>query len=321
METLTQPSHESFTINSDAAVGAARRHARSLAAAAGLDETRAENAAIVATELATNVLLHAGGKGEVLVRRLASDGVELIAIDRGGGMRDVDAISQLAMPGRSGLGGGLGAITRLADIHDAYSSPANGTAVLAQVLSRPPCLDAPITFGGVSVPMSPGQPNGDAWVVATASEEATALEAIRHFARYEGDAATWFGDAHEALRASRGGVAMVASLAPTRERLVFVGVGNIQGRVVAGGQSRGLLSAMGMIGGGARLPKLLPQVVHWPPGATLILSSDGVRSQLSLDGYRCLLEHHPSLIAAVLLRDFRRAADDSTVVVLRDRVG
>lgn len=54
-----------------------------------------------------------------------------------------------------------------------------------------------------------------------------------------------------------------------------------------------------------------------PPGALVILASDGLSTQWRLDRYPGLLSHHPMLIAGVLYRDFSRRRDDVCVVVVK----
>ena len=52
--------------------------------------------------------------------------------------------------------------------------------------------------------------------------------------------------------------------------------------------------------------------------ATLVvLASDGLATSWNLGSYPGLQTHHPSLIAGVLWRDFRRERDDVTVFVAR----
>ena len=101
--------------------------------------------AIVATELANNLLRHAGG-GELLLQTLGDDEspvVELLAIDRGPGMADVarclaDGYSTGGTPGT-----GLGAVRRLATEFDIYSAPGEGTIVMARFgAAAPRCATA-----------------------------------------------------------------------------------------------------------------------------------------------------------------------------------
>jgi hypothetical protein len=51
----------------------------------------------------------------------------------------------------------------------------------------------------------------------------------------------------------------------------------------------------------------------------MVMFSDGLASHWSLDDYPGLRQRHPTLIAAVLYRDFSRRRDDVTVVVARQR--
>jgi len=56
----------------------------------------------------------------------------------------------------------------------------------------------------------------------------------------------------------------------------------------------------------------------WPAGGLLVMNSDGLASSWSFDRYPGLDRRAPSLIAAILYRDFQRGRDDTTVVVMRD---
>ncbi len=49
----------------------------------------------------------------------------------------------------------------------------------------------------------------------------------------------------------------------------------------------------------------------------VILHSDGLQSQWNLSKYPGILRRSPSLIAAVIYRDFTRGRDDVTVVVVK----
>jgi hypothetical protein len=50
-------------------------------------------------------------------------------------------------------------------------------------------------------------------------------------------------------------------------------------------------------------------------GGIVVMCSDGLATNWSLDRYPGLTQAHPSLIAAVLYRDFGRRRDDVTVAV------
>ena len=54
-----------------------------------------------------------------------------------------------------------------------------------------------------------------------------------------------------------------------------------------------------------------------PPGAILIMHSDGLQTQWGLERYPGILRRHPAILAGSLYRDYTRGRDDITVLVLR----
>lgn len=97
----------------------------------------------------------------------------------------------------------------------------------------------------------------------------------------------------------------------------FAGVGNIAAVVVNGAARRHLVSHNGIIGHEYR--KLSEFSHPWQAQSVLLLHSDGIGTQWDLERYPGLLARDPSLIAAVLYRDFKRGRDDATIVVLKGR--
>jgi anti-sigma regulatory factor (Ser/Thr protein kinase) len=102
----------------DAAVAAAA--ARAFAAGAGLGSRQCVEVALVASELATNLVRHGGGRG-MLELRAEDAWLELRALDRGPGMREPERLwmgrsdpSRPPPPGHS-LGEGGASIRRLSD--------------------------------------------------------------------------------------------------------------------------------------------------------------------------------------------------------------
>ena len=135
---------EAFDLDDSAGVGAVRRRAMAHAVAAGLDEVRAGDTALIATELASNVLKHARCGGALVgqARAGARCGVGLAAWDRGPGM-NLEACLRDGMSTAGTRGAGLGAAHRLATRFDAYTPPGLGSVVTATVLPAGP---PPITI-------------------------------------------------------------------------------------------------------------------------------------------------------------------------------
>ncbi len=317
-------------------VSEARRAAVALAQRLGFDEQDAGRVAIVATELATNLIKHAGG-GELLVGSY-EHGVECLALDRGPGMADLPASRRDGQSTAGSPGLGLGAIARLSQELDIYSRPRQGTAILARLRPAPlqraraqPPDEA--LWGAVSIPKTGEEVCGDAWSVQPhdgalrllvadglghgphAADAANA--AVRAFADHHVRApGPCIEHIHLALRPTRGAAVAVADLDPERGSVVFAGIGNIAGILYAGtAPPRRMVSHNGTAGHVARRV----QAFDYPFVARplVILCSDGLATSWTLETYPGLSQRHPSLIAGILYRDFSRGRDDVTVLVAR----
>lgn len=322
-----------LTLSDPSGIGEARRSCRDLARALGFDETGAGKVAIVASEIASNVVRH--GRGGHLVTRAARDGdgavLELLALDRGPGMRDVarcmtDGFSTAGTPGT-----GLGAVRRLADAFDLYTVPDQGTALLARFRhhAAPPAV-AELEVGALSLPYPGETACGDAWTLCLGPDRSTiavidglghgpdaaaaaraAVEVLNHNAPRTVEEI--LDAAHGALRPTRGAAMAVARI--TSGRVAFAGVGNIVGTTAGGETQRRMVSLDGTVGHEA--PRFRAFEYALEPGRLLVMHSDGLRSHWQIDRYPGLAARDPLLIAGVLYRDWCRGNDDVTVVVGR----
>src|ERR1700744_2985100 len=80
-----------LTVNDQSQVSETRRRATEMAERQGFGDTDSGRVALVATELATNILKHGNG-GEILAGPYGGgtdSGIELIALDKGKGMSNV----------------------------------------------------------------------------------------------------------------------------------------------------------------------------------------------------------------------------------------
>jgi anti-sigma regulatory factor (Ser/Thr protein kinase) len=314
-------------------VAEARRTASELARGIGFSEKDVGRVAIVVTESATNLVKHASG-GEILVQAIRHDRrcwVDVLALDRGPGIPNVDQAFRDGFSTRGTPGGGLGAIVRQSDLYDIHSAADIGTAMLARVSAGQSCKD--VGVGGVCVPKAGQDVCGDGWAVTYDSDrvrvlltdglghgplasEASARATEVFLDRPRLELAEVVGIMHAVLRATRGAALAVADVDRGRGIVQFAGVGNVSGAILAGGESRSMVSMHGTVGHDLR--KIQQFQYPWPAGALLVMNSDGLVSSWSLGRYPGLASRAPSLIAAILYRDFHRGHDDTTVVVLRD---
>lgn len=315
-------------------VGEARRRALAIASQLNFQETDRGRVGIVVTEIAGNLIKHAQ-EGELLLRSLRADGInglEILALDKGAGMDNVSECLRDGFSTGGTPGTGLGAISRLADFFDIYSLPSLGTAVVAHLWATPAPKIADFKIGTVNIPLASEQSCGDSWAVIEVETGRHLVVVADGLGHGELAAAASFAAIrvakendrrspqeilelmHGNLRSTRGAAVAVAQIDSHQQLVKFAGVGNIAGSIVAP-ESRSMVSYNGIVG--HQIRKLQEFTYPFTPGATLILSSDGLATGWKIDRYSGLINKHPSLIAGVLYRDFKRLRDDVTVVVVR----
>jgi len=314
-------------------VSEARRRASDVARALALDEVTSGRVALVVTEAATNLLKHAGG-GDVFVGATGTGqhpGVQVIAMDRGPGMHSVADSLKDGFSTAGTTGTGLGAIGRSSESFDLYTT-AKGTVVAASIYADRARNGAP-PIGAVCVPLRGEYRCGDAWAAWSAGgltsvmvvdglghghEAAIASDlAVNVFRRHaERSAPDVIALVHAALKPTRGAAVALAELDERAGKLRYCAIGNISALVARpDGHEQRLVSLPGIAGHVAR--RVQTFTYDWLPGSLLVMHSDGIGTHWSLAKYDGLLGHRPDVIAGVLYRDHRRAADDATAVVTR----
>jgi anti-sigma regulatory factor (Ser/Thr protein kinase) len=324
-----------LAVQDQSQVAETRRRATEMAQRQGFGDTDAGRVALVATELATNILKHGRG-GEVLVGTYGEGrggGIELIALDKGPGIPNVAASLADGYSTAGTAGKGLGAVVRSSHFVDVASWPGHGAAVLARLKPGQPAEGSGDSsrIGAVSVPKLGEDICGDSWGVSVGPEETTllvadglghgpeaaeaAVEAVRLFHRFNGHRAPVLLEyIHGGLRATRGAAVSVARFRPASGTMIYSGVGNVAGVLASNEGLRRMVSMPGTAGHNAR--KI--QAFEYPFTAGLvILHSDGIASNWTLERYPNLAARHPTLIAAVLYRDLARHRDDATVLVAK----
>src|SRR5215470_8023742 len=329
------------------AVPACRKAAQIMAERLRFSASRIGQLALAVTEAASNLHKHAE-RGSLLLcvnRNGQPPGIDLVTIDAGPGVRDTNAAVRDGHSTAGTLGVGLGTIQRLADFADLYSRPGRGTSLVARFLPggnippRPP----PLIGGLPAPPYPPGPPwaglvrpitgeteCGDAYGAVQASGEVTAVlcDGLGHgplaaAAAAEGVAAVLDDPAgepaallervHRRMSGTRGGAVGIVQLGGQLAR--FAGLGNVAASIVSGGTRKSMISVPGIAGHQARAVRQFEYEV--PPGAAVILHSDGVSSRWEAAALPGLAARDPLLIAAVLLAAAGIHRDDAGILVLK----
>ena len=320
-------------------VADARRHTLQIAKSIELPEKRHADAALVVTELATNILKYAG-EGELLLRSFPAStvagpqtGLEIIALDKGPGITNLVAAQTDGFSTGGSLGAGLGTISRHSDVFDIYSLSGSGTAVLAQITGARRSEEDRFSVGARTTPKRGQEMCGDAWAVKTTGQvqwvvlldglghgplaAEASRRAVETFQASKGSdmPEDVLRTAHVDLKATRGAVMAVAKFDTANAIMNFAGVGNIVAIVSGETELDHLLSTDGTVGYNMRTVR--PSQAAWRLGRVFIATTDGLSTRWNLKRHPGLIKKHPSLIASVLHRDFARDLDDATVVIVK----
>ena len=318
----------------------ARQTAMTICEAQGFSAALSGKVAIIVTELAINIVKHAG-EGDLLIRpcnEAEVSGIECLALDRGPGIKDISMSLQDGNSTGTSPGNGLGAVRSLSSTFDLYSQEGKGTAVLARIDKEPsapvshPPHSSRLEIGVVCLPLVPNEPCGDGWDVIQSQDRTVilvvdglghgpeaskvSLLATRIFRKNPaGSPAEILETLHAALKSTRGGVVAVVAIDEGSNKITFAGAGNISGRIINGPASHRMISLTGAAG--VEIRKFREFSYPWEPGALLILHSDGLGVHWDMENYPGLAQKHPALIAGVLYRDHTRGSDDVTVLAVK----
>jgi anti-sigma regulatory factor (Ser/Thr protein kinase) len=319
-----------FVVQAPTDVASARRGVVAVAARLGYGETEAGQVAIVVTELAQNLLRHGQG-GEMLA---AGDGqhprgIEIMALDRGPGMRNVADCMRDGYSTGGTSGNGLGAVKRLTREMLVHSRPGAGTAILVRMGGD--AVAAPRATAALCVPKPGEEVCGDTAAIVAPPDGSVGLllaDGLGHgplAAAASREAARLFRDRpasgpgeilavlHAGLRSTRGAALATARIDTAARRITYGGIGNIAAFIADSGGVRRMVSHSGTAGHTAGRMQTFQYPYYERP--VVVMFSDGLTTSWSPDSHPGLFSEDPSLIAGVLYRDHVRGRDDASVVV------
>ena len=320
-------------IDDPSRIAESRRVASLVAEREGLSPIVMANAALVASELASNLVKHAK-QGELHITPLSGrggPGIELLSIDRGPGISNVNECLQDGHSTTGTSGTGLGAVRRVSQEFEITSQVNHGTVVVSQLLD----VGAPrsqFKIGLASRPVFGETVSGDNWAVRfedasvlivvadglghgvlAADASRAAVDAFNRAA--EPSPAGLLHMIHGALRGTRGAAVAVARLEMSDARVRFAGLGNIAGTIVGSEKSYAMVSHNGTAGHEVRQIKEF--VYPWSRECIIVMHSDGLSTGWNPRAFPGVHRQHPSLTAALLYREAARVRDDACIIVGR----
>lgn len=335
---MANTAHVAFKANDRSYFAILKKEIHAIAVSAGLSDKKVSETDLIVAELATNLVKHAGG-GQLLVKAIIENdnpGIEIISIDNGRGMADVNKMISDGVSTKQTLGLGLGTIKRLADVFQAYSVRDWGSIIVVRVFAEaPPFFLAPpkTEIRSVVIPKPGEEQCGDGFYSVVSKEyvklflgdglghgseaEDVIVKAGHAFRQcHEVDPVEIIRHINDMVRKTRGLVGTVAVYNMREKKWAICGVGNILTKIIGPSYGRNYLSYNGIIG--LNVPKTLnSQSVPHEKGQHIIMCSDGIKSRWETIRYTGIMRHDLSLLCASLVKDFSRNTDDLSVVAAK----
>lgn len=312
----------------------------SVARRLGFPEARRENMVLVASEMVSNVIKHAAGRGMIQIWQQPGNTLDLVSFDYGPGVENLALARQDGYSTTGTLGKGLGSMQRLCDRFGIYSRRErkgdegqrwHGTAVWCRFEPERTSPGAGWEAGLFVRSLADDRHNGDHIYLDARGDRLRlfhldglghgpeAEQATAHLQRHVSEAVDLpelIARVDRQLRATpRGAVAVACEIDRAGRRLRMLGVGDMAAHVCAGSQIQRYSFAPGVLGREHKTPH--PTDLPVEKGTLLVSTSDGIRRGWDESAFPGLCNQPPQLVAYVLGNAMARITDDQSVCVLR----
>ncbi|WP_308376454.1 SpoIIE family protein phosphatase [Streptomyces sp. ISL-99] len=317
-------------IDHSSAIQLAADVARSCAEQCELPGAMPDQAAVLASELASNLDKHATG-GALYVQQLSlGAGLEILTADRGPGMHDLQRCLTDGYTTTGTLGAGLGAVSRIATELTIRTEAGTGTLVSAR-LTLPGQPRLARNTGFLCLPADGERECGDTGAIVENDNIRTAIVidglghgpqaaevaqiALRAFLTASHQPLPQLMTVlHRALRHSRG--AAVGLLRLHADHAQYCGIGNVRTLAFSSrGVDHRLTGQPGIVGW--KMPNPKAHSIPLAPGTTAVLHTDGINAQWAHAPSHFMLRLPPPLLAAALAHGHRSSRDDATVLCVQ----
>jgi len=326
-------------VQGESAIILLRSRLLSVAQRLGFPDVQRENMALVAAEMVSNQVKYAGNKGQIQIWQQPGAVLDILALDYGPGIANLQQAQQDGFSSSRTLGKGLGSIQRLADETAIYTQTASGphvkwtgTAVLARFRpvreTRKPSAD-PVEIGLFSRALSDDRYNGDRIYLKRDGEtlrwlhldglghgenaQSTTADLAEHL--LDKDPATALASVDQHLRGTRGAVAVIGEMAFASGELQLLGVGDMHAVIHNHNRLHKVSFAPGVLGQEHTSPT--PFRETFEHRGIILTASDGIRRSWDESSFPGLFNQSPQLIAYVLGNIMGRISDDQSLCVIR----
>ena len=332
----------SSPVQNESAIILLRSRLTAISQRLGFPERKRENMLLVASEMISNLLKHAGGSGLIQVWQQPGPVLDMLALDYGPGIANLENAQKDGYSSVNTLGKGLGSIRRLSDESHIYTQTANvtgakkwnGTLFLARFYPGSPEAGGQssqaLEMGMFSRSLSDDRYNGDRIYVHQANgklrwlhldglghgEQAQAATAdlAPHLAHCETPDALILAIDRQ-LKDTRGAVAIACEFNLIERTLNIRGVGDMHAHIMESDEMQKLSFAPGVLGKEHKLSA--PFTLKFGKRCLLITCSDGIRRNWDVSNFTGLFQHHPQLVAYTLGNIMGRISDDQSLCIVR----
>jgi len=319
-------------------IGRASGAGKAFAAELGFTPIECEEISLAVTELASNLIKHAGG-GVINLSLIEADGrvgIQIDSEDNGPGIPDAERAMADGFSTAKSLGDGLGAVNRLMDELEFHPRPLAGLHIICQRWVRPSLKNLSprwLEFGAATRSYRMLPENGDAFVLRQWGEYALAgvIDGLGHgpSAQKASKTARQYLEQHfdqplESLfrgvgrtcRATRGVVMTLARFDMARQSVAIACIGNVEVRLIGRKERTNIIVRRGVLGLNA--PNPVVGQFPWDQTNILIIHSDGLRTRWQWEEFKDLGHETPCIIAQKMLRKLGKIEDDATVIVVKN---
>jgi len=301
-------------------------------------EQRTGEIDIVVSEMVSNLIKYAS-RGELLYRLSMHEDkplFEVICIDSGQGIKDINHSMKDGISSKNTLGQGIGSILRLSNFAQIYSLPNWGTIVYSQFLdslnSVTPSKSNTLVRC-INVAMPGEKVSGDGGSIRYVENKTLVFlgdglghgefakeavdKAIETFNNSNyGEPAEIIREVHAAVKKTRGLVGTIGVLDHKNKEWQISGIGNIATRIQRGLEYKNYSSYNGIIG--LNIPgRIESSQYEMEKFQQIILCSDGIKTRWDLVQYHSILKYDPMILAAAIYKDHSRRTDDMTILIAK----
>ena len=330
--------HKKLSLLERSYSGIIKKEIKRLALIAGFTKGRLGELEVVVSEMVSNLIKHANQQGFFLVKEIEKDdiqGIEIICIDHGPGMKNPEKMIEDGISSSGSLGEGLGAIKRLSDEFGLYSLPHWGTIIISRLYTkRIKKIDKKtLTFGTINVPADGEDKCGDGYGLLEKNDllyfiaadglghgdnaHKASTAAINSFLKHKKTSTDiLLRNIHTDIKKTRGAVCFTGVVDVKNNVIRYTGIGNISAKRLSQHHNKNCVSYNGIVG------YAMPSTLHesslvWEENNIFVIHSDGLQTKWDLEKFPDIAKHDASMLAAALYKDYCRGHDDTLVMVLK----